>query len=150
MAEPITLRSACAAAFAAEVEDRQRVVHLLAADQVGDHAHLAGRLAEPSEACAAMVRLLVLTRAAGAAPAATPAAALRSPEWPWKVRVGANSPSLCPTMFSVTNTGTNLRPLCTAKVSPTSSGVIVERRDQVLMTFFDLLALRRRRSSSMR
>src|SRR5258708_1414504 len=38
-----------------------------------------------------------------------------SPEWPWNVRVGANSPSLCPTMFSVTNTGTNLRPLCTAK-----------------------------------
>ena len=39
-----------------------------------------------------------------------------SAEWPWKVRVGANSPSLWPTMFSVTNTGMNLRPLCTAKV----------------------------------
>ena len=44
-------------------------------------------------------------------------------------------------MFSVTNTGTNLRPLCTANVSPTASGTIVERRDQVLMTFFELVAL---------
>ena len=33
-------------------------------------------------------------------------------------------------------------PLCTAKVSPTISGMMVERRDQVLMTFFDLLPLR--------
>src|SRR5580700_10203089 len=38
-------------------------------------------------------------------------------------------------MFSVTNTGTNFRPLCTANVRPTASGVIVLRRDQVLMTF---------------
>ena len=37
-------------------------------------------------------------------------------------------------MFSVTNTVTNLRPLCTANVSPTNSGVIVERRDQVLIS----------------
>ena len=56
--------------------------------------------------------------------------------WPLKVRVGENSPSLWPTMFSVTNTGMNLRPLCTAKVWPTNSGRMVERRDQVLMTFF--------------
>src|SRR6266545_7530401 len=59
-----------------------------------------------------------------------------SAEWPWKVRVGANSPSLWPTMFSVTNTGTNFRPLCTANVWPTKSGRIVLRRDQVLMTDF--------------
>ena len=39
--------------------------------------------------------------------------------------------------FSVANTGTNLRPLCTAKVSPSMSGMMVERRDQVLSTFFD-------------
>src|ERR1041384_8109611 len=39
-------------------------------------------------------------------------------------------------MFSVTNTGTNLRPLWTANVRPTASGMIVERRDQVLITFF--------------
>src|SRR6516225_4255012 len=40
-------------------------------------------------------------------------------------------------MFSVVNTGTNLRPLWTAKVSPSISGMMVERRDQVLSTFFD-------------
>ena len=51
-----------------------------------------------------------------------------------KVRVGENSPSRWPTMFSVTNTGMNLRPLWTAMVMPTISGMIVERRDQVLMT----------------
>ncbi len=39
-------------------------------------------------------------------------------------------------MFSVTNTGTNFRPLCTAKVCPTKSGRTVLRRDQVLMTCF--------------
>src|ERR1700691_1369641 len=38
-------------------------------------------------------------------------------------------------MFSVTNTGTNFRPLWTANVNPTASGVIVLRRDHVLMTF---------------
>src|SRR5689334_21575287 len=43
-------------------------------------------------------------------------------------------------MFSVTNTGTNLRPLWTTKVSPTASGTRVERRDQVLMTFFAFAA----------
>ena len=35
---------------------------------------------------------------------------------PLKVRVTANSPSLCPTMFSLTSTGTCWRPLCTAMV----------------------------------
>src|SRR3954470_18103374 len=39
-------------------------------------------------------------------------------------------------MFSVTYTGMNLRPLCTAIVCPTISGITVERRDQVLRTFF--------------
>src|SRR5256885_447372 len=57
------------------------------------------------------------------------------PLWPLNVRVSANSPSLCPTMFSEMYTGTNLRPLWTASVWPTISGVTVERRDQVLMTF---------------
>src|SRR6266545_4513531 len=72
--------------------------------------------------------------AAGAGAAAL--ATFFSAEWPWKVRVGANSPSLWPTMFSVTNTGTNFRPLCTARVWPTKSGRMVLRRDQVLMTDF--------------
>ena len=50
------------------------------------------------------------------------------------MRVGLNSPSLWPTIDSVTYTGTCLRPSWTAIVWPTMSGMIVERRDQVLMT----------------
>src|SRR3954469_10382018 len=41
-------------------------------------------------------------------------------------------------MFSVTYTGMNFFPLCTAIVCPTISGTTVDRRDQVLMTFFSL------------
>src|SRR4030095_11305685 len=60
-------------------------------------------------------------------------------ECPLNWRVGANSPSLCPTMNSVIYTGINLLPLCTANVCPTDSGVTVERRLQVLITpFFTL------------
>ena len=49
------------------------------------------------------------------------------------MRVGANSPSLWPTIDSDTNTGTCLRPSWTAIVCPTISGKIVEVRDQVLI-----------------
>ena len=45
--------------------------------------------------------------------------------------MGANSPSLWPTIDSDTNTGTCLRPSCTAMVWPTISGKIVDVRDQV-------------------
>src|SRR6266550_4649850 len=51
-------------------------------------------------------------------------------------RVGENSPSRWPTMFSVTNTGLKTFPLCTVNVRPTKSGVIVERRDHVLIGVF--------------
>ncbi len=59
-------------------------------------------------------------------------------------RVGANSPSLCPTIFSVTRTGTKTFPLCTAIVSPTIIGIIIDARDHVLITdfFLDSLDLR--------
>src|SRR5271154_7569878 len=36
-------------------------------------------------------------------------------------------------MFSDTSTGTCKRPLCTAMVRPTMSGMTIERRDQVLI-----------------
>src|SRR3712207_63122 len=39
-------------------------------------------------------------------------------------------------MESVTNTGTCLRPSCTAMVCPIISGTIIERRDHVLMTLW--------------
>src|SRR5687767_735368 len=61
------------------------------------------------------------------------AEAFLSPEWPWNVRVGANSPNLWPTMFSVTITGTCLWPLWTPNVRPTNCGRMVERRDQILI-----------------
>src|SRR6201982_3133944 len=82
--------------------------------------------------------------AAGAAappPAGAGAAALSSAAftaWPLKVRVGENSPSLCPIICSVTYTGMNFLPLCTAMVWPIMSGTMVERRDQVFTTFFSL------------
>src|SRR6185369_8970456 len=58
---------------------------------------------------------------------------LPAAEWLLKMRVIANSPSLCPTMFSVTYTAMCYLPLCTAIVRPTKSGTMVERRDQVLI-----------------
>src|SRR5438876_6987545 len=44
-------------------------------------------------------------------------------------------------MFSVTNTALKILPLCTLKVMPTKSGVIIERRDQVLIGVLDLVSL---------
>ena len=41
-------------------------------------------------------------------------------------------------MFSVTYTGMNFFPLCTAIVCPTISGTTVERRDHVLITRFSV------------
>ena len=52
------------------------------------------------------------------------------------MRVGANSPSLWPTIASETKTGMCLRPSWTAIVCPTISGKIVEARDQVLTICF--------------
>ena len=50
--------------------------------------------------------------------------------------MGANSPSLWPTIDSEMNTGTCLRPSWTAIVWPTISGKIVDVRDQVLTICF--------------
>src|SRR5262249_47742276 len=60
-----------------------------------------------------------------------------------KVRVGANSPSLWPTICSEMNTGTCLRPSWTAIVCPTISGNTVDVRDQVRtirFSFFSFMA----------
>jgi hypothetical protein len=53
------------------------------------------------------------------------------PGCPLNTRVGENSPSLWPTIFSVINTGMCRLPLWTPNVRPTISGDIVERRDHV-------------------
>src|SRR5205823_9513312 len=63
------------------------------------------------------------------------------PAWPRKWRVGANSPSLWPTMFSLMKTGTCFRPSWTATVWPTISGKMVESRAQVRTTFLSRPAL---------
>src|SRR6185437_6021025 len=60
--------------------------------------------------------------------------AFLSAAWPGKYRVGANSPNFMPTMSSLTSTGTCFWPLWTPKVRPTNWGMMVERRDQVLIT----------------
>src|SRR5215210_4846521 len=65
---------------------------------------------------------------------------LSLPAWPRNIRVGANSPSLCPTIDSETNTGTCLRPSWTAIVWPTISGKIVDARDHVRIIWRELEA----------
>src|SRR6185503_15876747 len=115
-----------------ELEDRVGLVHVLAANEVDHEPHLPGRLAhQPLNRMAAH----------GYSGLAFLSATIL-PLCPRNSRVGANSPSLCPTMFSVTYTGTNLFPLCTAKVWPTNSGRMVLARLQVLTTRFSFLLFR--------
>src|SRR5688572_10128779 len=73
--------------------------------------------------------------------AGAPGTAALRPLWPRKVRVGENSPSLCPTMSSVTNTRRCLLPLCTSNVCPTNSGMIVHARAHVRMGCFARFSL---------
>ena len=90
-------------------EDCQRIVNLLAADQIDNDLRLAGRNAD---VLGGGVRALVgigLTRGSllfNTSCHIYLSPYLRddafSPAWPRKVRVGANSPNLCPTISSVT------------------------------------------------
>src|SRR5438552_1164157 len=135
-------------------EDVHRLIDRFAADQVGDQAPFLRRQARAAQAglgfhhffpAGAGAGAAAGAAAAGAAPGpCVPGGGRRSPptassvrlptaEWLLKMRVSANSPSLCPTMFSVTYTGMCCLPLCTAIVSPTKSGTMVERLDQVLI-----------------
>ena len=108
---------------------------LLPADQVHHQARLLRRYPNVSgfRSCFHFVSVLPFRRLADFSVAAFAA-------WPLNVRVGENSPSLWPTMFSVTYTGMNFLPLCTASVWPMNSGRIVERRDQVRTTFFSFVS----------
>src|SRR6476659_7056930 len=115
-----------------ELEDRVRLVHVLPANEVDHEPHLQGRLAHQP---------LNRVSAHGYSGLAFLSATIL-PLCPRNSRVGANSPSLWPTMFSVTYTGTNLFPLCTAKVWPTNSGRMVLARLQVLTTRFSFLLFR--------
>src|ERR1700736_1019672 len=90
---------------AGELEQHERFAHALAADRVGDTA----QLARPD---ARELQMRDGLSAFGGNGGAHETFAL-SPAWPLNVRVGETSPSLCPTMFSVTNTGMCARPLWT-------------------------------------
>src|SRR3954469_20010829 len=130
-------------------EDVDRLVDGLAADQVADQAPFLRRKARaaqdgfgfhhhffPAGAAAAGAAAAGAGVPPPGGPPRPPTASsvfLPTAEWLLKMRVSANSPSLWPTMFSVTNTGTWVLPLCTAMVRPMKSGTIVERRDQVLI-----------------
>src|SRR5579875_980312 len=109
----------------------ERLVDRLAADRVGDEPALLRRDACVAQDCGDFCHV----RAPQVA-----ASTFLSPECALNVRVGANSPNLWPTMFSVTRTGMCCRPLWTAIVRPTMSGTIIERRDQVLIGFLSLRA----------
>src|SRR5207342_58353 len=108
-----------------EREDRPRFGHGAAANLVDDELRLARRCphvarlsANGGGGCLDSRHLRLIS-------------VFRSPECARKMRVGANSPSLWPTIDSVTKTGTCARPLWTAIVCPTISGKIVDVRDQV-------------------
>src|SRR5205807_345900 len=107
-------------------QDVQRVGHRAAANQVDDPARLSRRHPDKPR--------LGDRRGKFRSGAHRRLAFRSSLMCPLKVRVGANSPSLWPTIASVTNTGTCLRSSWTAKVCAIKSGIIVDRRDQVLMT----------------
>src|SRR6185437_10139358 len=114
------------------LERVERMVDRLAPDRVRDQAAFLRRDARVAQDCGDFHRCKPLQVAAST---------FLSPECALKMRVGANSPSLWPTMFSVTSTGMCCRPLCTAIVSPTMSGTTIERRDQVLIGLRSLRAV---------
>src|SRR5579871_3198283 len=95
--------------LAAEGEVGERRRHLLAADQLRHQVQLLRRDADHRSAGAGFrirERPLALDLAHDQL-----LLAFLSEAWPWKVRVGANSPNLWPTMSSLTSTGTCLLPL---------------------------------------
>ena len=113
-AESMSLRMS-RAARGGEIEELLRLGHGHAAHLVGDQARLARGDAQVAGARAHHRRLGVVCRQS-----AMPSAPCL--QWPRKVRVGANSPSLWPTIDSEMNTGTCLRPSWTAMVWPDHLG----------------------------
>src|SRR6188508_582190 len=115
-------------------EDVDRLVDRLAADQVRDQPALLRRQSRAAQDGFGFHHHFFPAGAAGAAaagagagvpppggPPRPPTASsvfLPTAEWLLKMRVSANSPSLWPTMFSVTYTGMCCLPLCTAMVRP--------------------------------
>src|SRR6185436_16682331 len=90
-----------------EAQYVERLAGFLAADQARDQVELLGRAAN----LGADRQRLVLGDPAGSFLLAHYLLPFLSDAWPGKKRVGANSPSFMPTMSSLTDTGTHLRPL---------------------------------------
>src|SRR6185369_5464816 len=81
-------------------QNRLRLVDVFTADHIDDQPRLLGRTLQIS--CTRCCFHLSILYLAGGADATLLAFSTFVPEWPLNVRVGANSPSLWPTMFSVT------------------------------------------------
>ena len=97
----------------AEPQRVARGCHVLARDELEDRSDLGGRRAQVAQAG----RRLAGGHAGGHGLRHCYRLTDRSwPAWYLNVRVGANSPSLCPTIDSPMYTGTCLRPSCTAMV----------------------------------
>ena len=95
-----------------EFEIGQRARDLLAADQARDQVELLradAQIARQGHRLAVVQCALARRLTHDASPHFR--LAFLSAAWPWNVRVGENSPNLCPTMSSVTYTGTCFLPL---------------------------------------
>src|SRR5215470_1683000 len=93
-----------------EGQARQRRLGAEAADRLGDQVQLAGAAAKHAGDRPGLV-VRAASRGRFLAHRRYALFAFLSAEWPWKVRVGENSPNLWPIMFSLTITGRNLWPL---------------------------------------
>src|SRR4026209_1199990 len=98
----------CRGSFAREAQDRQRLVHVFAADHVHDETRLLRRTSQIlcTRCCfhPVLVKRLSKQLTVNHGFYSGPPATLLDfstfvPEWPLNVRVGANSPSLWPTVF---------------------------------------------------
>ena len=117
------------AAVGQEPQELQGLVQRFAAHERGERPNLPGRHIGKSMVCC------VLHGSCAPFYLAAPAAAALAlpPLCPLNVRVGANSPSLWPTMSSVTYSFMKTLPLWMAKFLPMNSGTIVQARAHVLM-----------------
>ena len=138
-----------AACFLEKLQQRERFVHVLAADLIDHEAHLVRRLARR---CAESRARAALSRCGAAAMllATLRRHAPRLLVGRLVARVATEQPrrrelaELVPDHVLRHVHRDELVPLCTAKVCPTKSGIIVLARDHVFTTFFSLRLFIRR------
>src|SRR3546814_19500886 len=93
--------------FRSEGQDVERVARLLAADKPGNQVELVGAATDGGR----HRQCFLFAGAARGCRLRHQRLPFLSAAWPGKVRVGANSTSLWPTISSLTRTGMNLRQL---------------------------------------